>query len=145
MAPIPPPRRTTLALPGRHAVDPLCGARPAVGLPATILSACRSVLVRMARSRKARTPGRRSRKRSGPEPAGDRGTPVLAEAAARDANSHRGLATLVFVELDEPGHALHIGAGKAAGDDGFDGLVVFHVARHDRVEHLIGRQAVLVC
>src|SRR6218665_605198 len=95
--PIPPPHDTT-----RQGRCNGMGPRPAVGLPAPILSACRSVVARMAWSRKARTPSRRSRKRSGPEPAGDRVTPVLAEAAARDANSHRGLAALVFVELDEP-------------------------------------------
>ena len=62
----------------------------------------------------------------------------------RDADAHRRLAALVLVDLDEARDALHVGALEAGRDDLLDGLVLLHVARQDGVEHLVGRQAVLV-
>src|SRR5262245_34550625 len=76
---------------------------------------------------------------------GDGVAPVAAERAVGDANADRRLATLVFIHLDEARHALHVGACEPGGDDLLDALILFHVAREDRVKHLIRRQAVLVC
>src|SRR5438105_3019165 len=53
----------------------------------------------------------------------DRIAPVLAEAARRDAYAHRGLAALVFVQLDEPHHQPHVLGRVTSGDDFFHALV----------------------
>src|SRR5205085_815967 len=70
--------------------------------------------------------------------------PVLAEAAMRHADAHGRLPALVFVDADQPGDAFDHGAVETRRDDLLHALVVLHVTLKDRIEDLIGRQAVLV-
>src|SRR6185503_5969315 len=78
------------------------------------------------------------------KPVRDGEPPVLAEPARRDPYSHRSLAALVFTQAHEAHNALDVGALVAPGDDLPWALIALDVRRHDRVEHRIGRQAVLV-
>src|SRR5687768_11776212 len=75
---------------------------------------------------------------------GNRIAPILAKAAMGDPNPHGSLPALVFVDTDQPGHPLYHGAVKARRDDLLHALVVLHVALQDRIQHFVGRQAVLV-
>src|SRR5574343_47167 len=86
----------------------------------------------------------RVRPGSGSEAVGHRITPILAKTAVRHTNAHRGLAALVFIELDEARHLLDVGSLVTVGDQRGHALVVFHVALDDGVQHLVFGQAVLV-
>ena len=55
-----------------------------------------------------------------------------------------GAAALVLIDADEAHDLLHRLGRIAGGDDLAGRFVVFHVAFHDAVQHIIGRQAVLV-
>src|SRR5690349_7029249 len=74
----------------------------------------------------------------------DRVAPVAPEGAVSDADADRRLAPLVLVDPDEPGHTFHVGTVETGGNDLLGALVLFHVAGEDRVEHVVGWQAVLV-
>src|SRR5665811_1476280 len=74
----------------------------------------------------------------------DRITPVFTVAALRDADTHRRLAALVLADTDQMHHAAHIWFSKAARDDFRDREILFNITRHDRIQHIVWRQAVLV-
>ena len=81
---------------------------------------------------------------SSPEPVRHRVAPVLAKAAPRDAHADGRLAALVLVDLQQARYTLHVGARKAGAHDVFQRLIVLHVALDNGIQHLVGRQAVLV-
>ena len=62
----------------------------------------------------------------------------------RDADAHRRLAPLVFIDLDQTRDFRHVGRRVASLDNVGDRPVFFHVQLHDAVEHLIRRQGILV-
>src|SRR5881628_3824836 len=70
--------------------------------------------------------------------------PIAPEAAVGDADADRRLPALVFVDLDQARHALHIRRRITGRDDLVDALVLLHVALQDGVQHLVWRQTVLV-
>src|SRR5687767_9525361 len=78
------------------------------------------------------------------EPVGDGEAPVLAEAARRDSNTDRRLTPFVLAQAHEPHHALHIGTAEPRCDDLSRAQVALDIGLQDRIEHWIGRQAVLV-
>ena len=59
-------------------------------------------------------------------------------------NSHWRLTPLVLVDLDQTRNLLDIGAGEARCNDVLDALIVLHVARQNRIQHRVLRQAVLI-
>src|SRR5947208_2868589 len=74
----------------------------------------------------------------------DRVPPILAEAARRDADADGRLPALVLVDLDQPHHLRDMFGGQPAGDDLGRAQVFLDVRFENRIEHIVGRQAVLV-
>ena len=74
----------------------------------------------------------------------DRHPPVAAERLRRDLDPRRLLAALVLGQVDEADDAVDVLRGQAAGDELLAAEVLLDVALEDRVEHLVGRQRVLV-
>src|SRR5689334_17793090 len=74
----------------------------------------------------------------------DRITPVLAEATRRDANSDRGLASLVFVYFDEAHDFADMFRHKTLSNDFRWAQVALDVSLEDGVKDIVRRQRVLV-
>src|SRR5690349_20325613 len=66
----------------------------------------------------------------------DRITPVLAEAARRDADAHRGLSPLVFGDLDQSHHLRHVLRREASRHDLGRAHAFLHVCFEDRIQHV---------
>src|SRR3990167_7066179 len=81
---------------------------------------------------------------SGSKAVGNRITPILAEAPMGHPNPDWRLAALVFIQLDQPRHLLHVRLGKTRRHNRGNALVVFHIAVDDGIQHLVGREAILV-
>src|SRR3989442_15760175 len=75
---------------------------------------------------------------------GNRITPVAPETTVRDPDTDWRLATLVFVNLDQARHPFHICRPIPGRQNLGDALIFFHIHLHDRVQHLVGRQGILV-
>src|SRR6185437_2268602 len=74
----------------------------------------------------------------------NRNTPPDAERLAGHFQSGRGLAALVFVQINQPHDALHRSFVKSARDDFRSGPALDHVGFEDRVEDVVRWQRVLV-
>src|SRR6185436_3390297 len=112
--------------PGRKGVSPAVTAK-LTRCPGTLLAR----LVR--RQRGPLVPRRR-----------DRVAPILAESARRDADAHGGLAPLVLADLDKPYNLGDRLCGITHGHDFTGTAVMFDIGLEDAVEHVIGRQRILV-
>src|SRR5574343_1953988 len=75
---------------------------------------------------------------------GNRIPPILAKSTRRDADADRCLAALVFGDAQQADDTPHIGFRQAGGDDFARAAVLFHVGADDGIEHLVGRQRILV-
>src|SRR5471030_1457594 len=69
--------------------------------------------------------------------------PVLAQPARRDAYADRRLAALVFADTQQLNYPLDVLAVMTLGLDLAQAEVMLDVGLHDRVKHIVGRQAVL--
>ena len=75
---------------------------------------------------------------------GDRIAPVAAEIAPGDLDARRRLPPLVFGDIEHVLDALHQRFRMAALHDFGDRQFLFHQARQNIIQHVIGRQRVLV-
>ena len=74
----------------------------------------------------------------------DRNPPADAEGEGGYFEAGGGLLSFVFVEVHFADHVVDHGLGKALGDQVATGEAFFHVAFEDRVEDVVGREAVLI-
>src|SRR3546814_15103490 len=74
----------------------------------------------------------------------DRIPPFAAEGAPRHLRTRRRLVALPLAGAYQAQHAVDGGCVEAGGNDLVAGLVLVDVAQQDPVEHVVGRQRVLV-
>src|SRR5947209_2130001 len=73
---------------------------------------------------------------------GDGKAPVPAESTGGNLHTGRSLAAFVFAGIYQAHDTLHRFAIKTHGYDLFEAAVFFSVGAQDRIEHLVGRQAI---
>jgi len=78
------------------------------------------------------------------EAIGDRIAPVATETAVRYANPTGAWRRLYSLTADQAHHTPHVDLGKTRSDDLGDRLAQLHVAADDLVEHVVGRERILV-
>src|SRR5690606_15635149 len=77
-------------------------------------------------------------------PVADRIAPLAAEGAPRDLRPRRGLVALPLADAHQAQHPVDGGGVEAGADDLVARLLQVDVAAQDRVEHVVGRQRILV-
>ena len=81
---------------------------------------------------------------SGAKKTGYRITPIFAEATVGNPYSYGRLTSFVFIDANQAYDLIHVGLMVSSRFNLLLALVLLHVALNDGVEHIVGRQAVLV-
>src|SRR5579875_420541 len=102
------------------------------------------VLATLAATKVARSRSERKPFQESTPCVGDGIAPLAAERAGRDARTRRGLPALEFGGVHHLHHALHGVGIETGGDDFLARLRAFDAALENGVEHVVGRQRILV-